>query len=28
MTLFVLVYSIIFNWIYDHLRLKFITSNQ
>lgn len=25
MTLFVLVYSIIFNWIYDHLRLKFIT---
>lgn len=24
MTLFVLVYSIIFNWIYDHLRLKFI----
>ncbi|AWW33930.1 hypothetical protein CT138_03295 [Mannheimia varigena] len=26
MTLFVLVYSIIFNWIYDHLRLKFIKS--
>lgn len=24
MTLFVLVYSVIFNWIYDHLRLKFI----
>lgn len=24
MTLFVLVYSVIFNWIYDHLRLKFL----
>lgn len=24
MTLFVLVYSVVFNWIYDHLRLKFI----
>lgn len=24
MTLFVLVYSVIFNWLYDHLRLKFI----
>lgn len=27
MTLFVLVYSVIFNWIYDHLRLKFIKAN-
>lgn len=24
MTLFVLVYSVVFNWVYDHLRLKFI----
>lgn len=24
MTLFILVYSVIFNWAYDHLRLKFI----
>lgn len=28
MTLFVLVYSVIFNWVYDYLRLKFIKSNQ
>lgn len=24
MTLFILIYSVIFNWIYDHLRLRFI----
>lgn len=28
MTLFVLVYSVIFNWVYDHLRLKFIRSEK
>ncbi|MDD0824297.1 PACE efflux transporter [Mannheimia sp. AT1] len=27
MTLFILVYSVIFNWVYDHLRLKFIKSS-
>lgn len=24
MTIFIMIYTLIFNWIYDHLRLKFI----
>ncbi|MEN2839300.1 hypothetical protein HPFOLIGI_01479 [Mannheimia haemolytica] len=26
MTLFVLVYSVVFNWVYDHLRLRWVKS--
>ncbi|HGO5822974.1 TPA: PACE efflux transporter [Mannheimia haemolytica] len=28
MTLFVLIYSVVFNWVYDHLRLGFIRSEK
>lgn len=28
MTLFIIVYALIFNWVYDHARLKFIKTSK